>query len=683
MQTTTGMERRTSGGRRVPLDVLVEVGAADSGLPFEADARDLGLGGLSMRAAILPEVGSRMRCRFMLEDTDVEADAEVVWAHERDTHLAEFGLRFVTLDPRAEHAIRRLVVGETYVPPPPTALRPLREGPSPVLELRLDGVASPIVGRLVHQDDDGLLVEQELPFLRLRTAVRLDALGRRGSLQNVDVVVDGDVPRLLLDVALEPRCEQDGLGATTSSAAETTLRDTEPPRWILDEERWEARERADADAPRDGAVDASTSMAGSAHALPDVHVSPCDVEPRERAGGRIPLEGRDGRIDDVAPPVAPGAVALDALVRSSRRGARMLARWARRFGAFAVGLALRLAPRLRRALVALGRGLGVGARRGLDAMRARLRSAPPARLRRTTSLPSGVDARSRDRATEDARAGLRARHLVLTALASALCVLGLAHALGTSSTRAPAQVRDRDDGSEPRAATPPAERTQDPAVPASASPAAPLATEPTVLRPPGGSASPTALSHDVARAGGALRAQHPAQHLSASSASALATPRPSVPHTTVPSLGAVEPGPIPAPTFPSIRDAVRPPPPGTIPPGSPYAEVAPSGESPSALVQTFGARRVPGGRAYLLRTSRPVTGLRGRDTEDGFVVEIVGALALDRAAPIAASHGRVAQASVLNHGDRAELVVRFEPGRPRPLYQVAVRGPGVEVTIQE
>ena len=104
-------ERRSTHAPRVPLDVLIELTHDDFAEPFEADGLNLSAGGLSMRAAYLPDVGTRLTCRFRADQgmTPVAADAEVVWALDSGVHMGEFGLRFVDLDPSTENAIRQMV----------------------------------------------------------------------------------------------------------------------------------------------------------------------------------------------------------------------------------------------------------------------------------------------------------------------------------------------------------------------------------------------------------------------------------------------------------------------------------------------------------------------------------------------------------------------------------------------
>ncbi len=100
-----------------------------------------------------------------------------------------------------------------------------------------------------------------------------------------------------------------------------------------------------------------------------------------------------------------------------------------------------------------------------------------------------------------------------------------------------------------------------------------------------------------------------------------------------------------------------------------------------ASTKRFGASTVRG-RHFTLQMSAPVKGVVGTADAGGFSVILEGALSLDRAGPIAASHGAVARAMILNKGDRAELTIRFKDGLS-PKYQVIAKGDLIEITIEE
>lgn len=76
--------------------------------------------------------------------------------------------------------------------------------------LRIAGVERPIVTTVARRREDGLVVVQELPFLRVGSEVRDDD-GRRARIQRVAVDVSRDlVPRLVLELAYDDAAELGG-----------------------------------------------------------------------------------------------------------------------------------------------------------------------------------------------------------------------------------------------------------------------------------------------------------------------------------------------------------------------------------------------------------------------------------------------------------------------------------------
>lgn len=65
--------------------------------------------------------------------------------------------------------------------------------------LFVDGVPSAILADVNSRRDDGMVVTQALPFLRLSTLVRGDD-GRHARIARVTIDMDGDVPRLRLEL---------------------------------------------------------------------------------------------------------------------------------------------------------------------------------------------------------------------------------------------------------------------------------------------------------------------------------------------------------------------------------------------------------------------------------------------------------------------------------------------------
>ena len=108
----TSPMRHAPRSLRVPLDdVLIELSHDELDAPFEADGVNVGTGGLSMRSSLLPDIGSRLRCRFEspADGQPVNASCEVVWAADSGRNLGEIGLRFTEIDTRSALALRRLI----------------------------------------------------------------------------------------------------------------------------------------------------------------------------------------------------------------------------------------------------------------------------------------------------------------------------------------------------------------------------------------------------------------------------------------------------------------------------------------------------------------------------------------------------------------------------------------------
>ena len=157
---------------RVPLDeVLIKLHPEGFHQEFEADAINVGAGGISMRASVLPQVGSTLRCQ--LDNAGggeaIQMIGRVVWAHESGEPAGEFGIRFTHLSDRDQMRIEALIQ---------------RWGRStakaPTVRLQLDGVESAIVAELKRETENALTVEQPLPFLAIGSALVNECAGRRG-----------------------------------------------------------------------------------------------------------------------------------------------------------------------------------------------------------------------------------------------------------------------------------------------------------------------------------------------------------------------------------------------------------------------------------------------------------------------------------------------------------------------
>lgn len=125
----------------------------------------------------------------------------------------------------------------------------------------------------------------------------------------------------------------------------------------------------------------------------------------------------------------------------------------------------------------------------------------------------------------------------------------------------------------------------------------------------------------------------------------------------------------------------RPPSAAQVPPAPPATLAAIRADGSGVPTSTFGSKQVPNARRFTLRMSAPIQELRGSRDAQGFDVVVIGGRSLDRAKPIQASHKAVSHASILNRGQRAELKIRFVPGK-RPAYRVSAQGDTLELLLE-
>jgi hypothetical protein len=179
----------------VPLDeVLIKLHPEGFHQEFEADGINVGTGGLSMRASVLPEVGSTLRCQLdnPTGGEAIEMIGRVVWAHESGPHVGEFGIRFTHLSDDDQTRIEALIQrwGRTTAK-------------APTVRLLLDGVGSSIVAEVQSESDTELSVEQPLPFLAIGSTVMNEGTSRRGHLEAVELKMDEATPKLVLSIGYE------------------------------------------------------------------------------------------------------------------------------------------------------------------------------------------------------------------------------------------------------------------------------------------------------------------------------------------------------------------------------------------------------------------------------------------------------------------------------------------------
>ena len=653
----TASERRDPFLARVPVDdVMVDLVPEGYDESFPADAIDVGLGGLAMRSSILPDVGSRLRCRFASpHGGSIAADAEVVWAADSGPNVGEFGLRFTDLAVEDAERIAHLVDAWHRALGAPSVANDVCERVS----LKLDGVGPVVETDLMRRDADAMVLEQALPFLTIGKGV--DAEGRRGTLESVNLRLDGDLPRLMLTVSFTARDEsgEPRSNARSSDAEEvdkkvtTTLEDeathaahavspdtlpeavvverpasrpasTSPRliRQVLVEASSEAEECG---IEGKGAFQAKSACESNGDSSPRRDAEESDGERAGSNESRDLLSAYGSRAE--ASFSARDEDPLLAELGDPNAGLRQLLTrvaplWARVRGWF-IKLWIVASPRLR-SWSAFAR---TGLRRGGSMMRALgatlskrvLASLPGRDAQRSTTRRQPTRPRStqlpRQRATRgrmsegrliERDADPRAVGRPSRWLARGVLLLSV-FALGTLVARL---AFGSDDGAEAvgssKAAEPKASPDDAYAADAYAEP-----TSPSELPPP-------------------------------------ADPE-------IGDEGALAAGPMAEPSFPEVRAA-------------------------EVRALSFGEARVVGGREFRLNLSVPPTGLRGEPMSNGFKVTLQGSNALDGARTIGAQHPRVARASIVNEGENAVLTVRFAPG-DNPAYRVHARGAGLFVTI--
>ncbi len=200
--------------QRVPLDeVLIKLHPEGFHEEFEADGINVGAGGLSMRASVLPDVGATLRCQLDNPNGGeaIEMIGRVVWAHQSGPHVGEFGIRFTHLSEGDQTRIEALIQcwGRT-------------SAKAPTVRLLLDGVGASIVAEVQTESDTALSVEQPLPFLAIGSTVINESTSRRGHLEAVELKMDEATPKLVLSIGYEVE------GDSEAVAGDTADRDTLP-----------------------------------------------------------------------------------------------------------------------------------------------------------------------------------------------------------------------------------------------------------------------------------------------------------------------------------------------------------------------------------------------------------------------------------------------------------------------
>jgi len=198
-------KERRSGGQRVPIKTLVEIGAGEGGsAAFEAESVDITTAGMHLKTAYLPEIGEPLVCRFEGNAKEIVVHGEVVWRNE-DAYGGDFGVRFLELDQESIEALRE-VLGEVVEPSQadPARGEAPRAARNTRVRLHIEGLGSPMKARVREVTRSEVLVGSNLEFLRVGRSVDLEnidcAENRPARIERVNIEIDpaSHVPQLMV-----------------------------------------------------------------------------------------------------------------------------------------------------------------------------------------------------------------------------------------------------------------------------------------------------------------------------------------------------------------------------------------------------------------------------------------------------------------------------------------------------
>lgn len=211
MPTTAAAERRDPTAPRRPFRASVDIADVVDQEIWQGDLQDLSISGMSVKSAMVPEVGEELACRFRLDGGEqVESRVEVVWAREGGARDGEFGVRFTALDEGVKETLRKLLPEPPAPAAPPAATVAPSSAPAggihenSKVRIVIPGMEAPLRARVRTRARGSLIVGSDLTFLRLGERVAVDGGTERadGNITAVDIEVDGrsGVPRLILTI---------------------------------------------------------------------------------------------------------------------------------------------------------------------------------------------------------------------------------------------------------------------------------------------------------------------------------------------------------------------------------------------------------------------------------------------------------------------------------------------------
>ncbi len=232
MGTTAQADRRDPTAPRRAIRATVDLSSSDDREAWQAESIDLSLGGMSLRATMLPEIGEQLSLAFKPAGTSTLATrGEVVWALDKGPNAGAFGVRFTDVSPAVEQSLRRMLDQKDDVLGVDVKL-PAEDSR---VKLFIHGMDAPLRARVRTATQGEVIVGSDLSFLKLGDKVDVDSGGGAkvtGVIDSVDVEVDSRtrVPRLVLSIDLGGKKKKAEIGhAPTVLAASPRASQVEAP----------------------------------------------------------------------------------------------------------------------------------------------------------------------------------------------------------------------------------------------------------------------------------------------------------------------------------------------------------------------------------------------------------------------------------------------------------------------
>lgn len=630
MGTSVNADRRDPTAPRRAFKGTVDLSIPEDSERLVANAIDLSLGGMQLRAPVLPNVGERLGFRFQLEDgANVSTQGEVVWSGGEGERDGAFGVRFVDLSPSVRAAIARATTRKDD-----RMVSPGQRIDDTRVKLFIDGMDAPFRAKIRTRTDGAMVLGSDLSFLRIGDKVNVEGAAHgMGILDGVDVEIDPktQVARLVLTIDTE-------MGPKPAKAAASHPNEVAPAVAAV------AAVAAETKAPEASRpVVRATNESVTAPAVGDVHRAEA-VAPRGQKTAALAsdADGDDEGFDDEdeADEAAPGWL--------TRGMAAVQGAYGKVTGA--------VAPAVGKAReVAAG---AVGSVKARLQGEAQVEEAAQARPRLRQQVVSGaVEADAPKKSPLKNK-----RVLALAALATALSVGIVAVAVSggpSTTTPQPTVAVTAEGATDPNAALDPngAPNTAGSATPETVDP---NAADPNAEAAPGAFPEPRALAAN-ANAPADLRyaANSPAADVRGQSPVIAQRAQPV--RRVAPLAAAVTPR--PAATARTV----------TAPAARPAAQVA----STNAVI---GSAAVRTGTTLHLRMDGPITALQGPGASGAaIVVRVPGRRSLDVASPMVRLDPRLAGAGIRNSAQGAELTLRFRTAAPP--FSARARGNTLEIVL--